>query len=40
MSATRKIKKEMVKAITANPHRQKYLIKHSKIKSETDLKKD
>lgn len=38
MSATRKIKKKMVESVTANPHRRRYLIKHTKIVSKLTRK--
>lgn len=35
MSTQRKIKKKMVESKTANPHRRRYLVKHSRIKVAT-----
>lgn len=35
MGAQRKIKKKLVESKTANPHRRRYLIKNSSIKTVT-----
>ena len=39
MSTMRKIKTKMVKDITANPNRRRFLVKHSRIESDIDPKR-
>lgn len=39
MSALRKIKRKLVKAMVANPHRRRFLIKHQEIISDIDPKR-
>ena len=40
MGALRRIKRKLTEGATANPHRQRYLIKHQKVVSEIDPKSE